>query len=337
MTCAWIDTSRAETGSSATISLRPQRERAGDADALPLAAGELVRVAVVVLGVQADELQQVLDGPLRRRAGGSTFCSRNGAPTIAPTVWRGFSDEYGSWKIIWMSRRSGRILPCRQVRDVVALEHDLAAGRLEQPGDQPTGGGLAAPRLADQAEGLARAHGEVDAVDRLDRADLALEHDAAGDREVLGSPVTRSRASPLPARRSRPERPAASGSVRSRFHPPCDTGPWAAWLCGTDSWACSGTWPSCSAVHCLVLGSAVRWQAASCPGVTVSRSAGRSVSQRPSVSWRIAAARVERAAQRHADQAGRGTGDREEPARSVPDPAAASSRAAPRCRDAPGG
>ena len=34
--------------------LRLQRERAGDADALPLAAGELVRVAVAVLGVQPD-------------------------------------------------------------------------------------------------------------------------------------------------------------------------------------------------------------------------------------------------------------------------------------------
>ena len=41
--------------------LRAQRERPGDADALALAAGELVRVAVVVLGVEADQLQQLLD------------------------------------------------------------------------------------------------------------------------------------------------------------------------------------------------------------------------------------------------------------------------------------
>ncbi len=40
-----------------------------------------------------------------------TFCSRSGAPTIEPTVCRGLSDEYGSWKIIPMSRRSGRIWP----------------------------------------------------------------------------------------------------------------------------------------------------------------------------------------------------------------------------------
>ena len=40
--------------------LRLQRERAGDADPLALAAGELVRVAVVVLGVQADAVHQLL-------------------------------------------------------------------------------------------------------------------------------------------------------------------------------------------------------------------------------------------------------------------------------------
>jgi hypothetical protein len=40
------DTSSAETGSSQTMSFGLERERAGDADALALAAGELVRVAV---------------------------------------------------------------------------------------------------------------------------------------------------------------------------------------------------------------------------------------------------------------------------------------------------
>ena len=40
--------------------LRRERERARDADALPLAARELVRVAVVVLGAEADALEQLL-------------------------------------------------------------------------------------------------------------------------------------------------------------------------------------------------------------------------------------------------------------------------------------
>ncbi len=35
-------------------------------------------------------------------------CSRNGVPMIEPIVFRGFSDAYGSWKIICMSRRSSR-------------------------------------------------------------------------------------------------------------------------------------------------------------------------------------------------------------------------------------
>ena len=59
--CAWIDTSSAETGSSQTISFGPQRERARDADPLALTAGELVRVPVVVLGVQPHQLHELLD------------------------------------------------------------------------------------------------------------------------------------------------------------------------------------------------------------------------------------------------------------------------------------
>ena len=105
--CAWIETSRAETGSSAMISFGLQRERAGDADALPLAAGELVRVAVVVLRVEPDDVHDLLHGlacarPRPCASRGSTY----GSEMIVPIVLRGFSDEYGSWKIICISRRS---------------------------------------------------------------------------------------------------------------------------------------------------------------------------------------------------------------------------------------
>ena len=47
--------------------LRVDRERAGDADPLALAARELVRKAVVVLGVEADDLEQLLDAALASR------------------------------------------------------------------------------------------------------------------------------------------------------------------------------------------------------------------------------------------------------------------------------
>ena len=62
MTCAWIDTSSADTGSSQTISFGLDRERARDADALALPAGELMRIAARMIGLQADGFQQ-----LRRR------------------------------------------------------------------------------------------------------------------------------------------------------------------------------------------------------------------------------------------------------------------------------
>ena len=62
--CAWIDTSSAETDSSAMTSFGIARERARDADALPLAAGELVRIALGMLRQQADLLQQFMHAPL---------------------------------------------------------------------------------------------------------------------------------------------------------------------------------------------------------------------------------------------------------------------------------
>ena len=46
MICAWMLTSSAEIGSSATMKSGLDRQRAGDGDALALAAGELVRVAL---------------------------------------------------------------------------------------------------------------------------------------------------------------------------------------------------------------------------------------------------------------------------------------------------
>ena len=55
----WIETSSAETGSSATMSFGFERERAGDGDALALAAGELVRVARRGGLGQADEAKQL--------------------------------------------------------------------------------------------------------------------------------------------------------------------------------------------------------------------------------------------------------------------------------------
>ena len=79
-----------------------------------------MRIAVVVLGVEADEVHQLLHMPLARARVALDPWTANGSAMIEPIVLRGFSDEYGSWKIICISRRSGLQLAARQRRDVVA-------------------------------------------------------------------------------------------------------------------------------------------------------------------------------------------------------------------------
>ena len=88
--------------------LRVQRESAGDADALPLAARELVRIAARVLGAQADDLQELRGRAVSPRCFETPPWIANGWSTICSTDLRGLSEAYGSWKIICISRRSGR-------------------------------------------------------------------------------------------------------------------------------------------------------------------------------------------------------------------------------------
>ena len=81
-------------------------ERPGDADALALAARELVRVAVDVALVEADLAEQLPD---QRRRAWSCRCrpwTSGPSPTISPTVIRGLRLAYGSWKTTWRSRRT---------------------------------------------------------------------------------------------------------------------------------------------------------------------------------------------------------------------------------------
>ena len=104
--------------------LRLQRERARDADPLALAARELVRVAVVVLRAEARRASS--SSWTRCFASFSVWWIANGSPMIWPTLLRGFSDEYGSWKIICISLPQRPQLALRAVRDVAAVEADRA-------------------------------------------------------------------------------------------------------------------------------------------------------------------------------------------------------------------
>ena len=71
---------------------RLERQRAGDAQALALAAGELVREAQAVLGLEA-HLPEAGSRPARRPARrGARPCTTIGSRIEAPTVLRGLSE-----------------------------------------------------------------------------------------------------------------------------------------------------------------------------------------------------------------------------------------------------
>ena len=89
---AWIETSRAETGSSATISSRVEGEGPGQADALALAAGELVRVELDRVGAQPDLVQERRRPSRLRSAALPIPWTTRGSRRIVPTRIRGSSE-----------------------------------------------------------------------------------------------------------------------------------------------------------------------------------------------------------------------------------------------------
>ena len=72
---------------------RLERQRAGDADALALAAGELVRVALGHVGQQADHGDQLGDAlAVRGRGRSASPCTSSGSPMMSRTFMRGLSE-----------------------------------------------------------------------------------------------------------------------------------------------------------------------------------------------------------------------------------------------------
>ncbi len=81
----------------------------------------------------------------------------------------------------------GPHLLAREAVDALAVDADLAGGRVDQLEDRLAGGRLAAAALADEPQGLALGDVEGDAVDRMDLPDGALQQPLL-DREVLDQP-----------------------------------------------------------------------------------------------------------------------------------------------------
>src|SRR5262249_52863417 len=158
-----------------------ERKGTCDADALPLPAGELRGEPVVVLGVEAHELHQLLHPTLPLGAGGGAVDVERVTDDRADPAARG--------------QRAVRVLEdhldvaperlARRLADVLAFEEDAALGDRVQPGDAAGQRRLAAAALTDDAQRLPAAYLKVDAVDRVYAADLPLEEDPLLDGEVL--------------------------------------------------------------------------------------------------------------------------------------------------------
>ena len=165
---------------------RVQRQRARDADPLPLAAGELVRKPVGVLRAEPDGPQQLLDAQASVLAAVQAVDAQRLGDDLAhghPRVQRGVGVLEDDLDLA----ADGTHLLAAVVRDVLAVEDDPTRGRLEQLHDRAAERRLAATRLPDDSERLAPKNREIDAVHRLHLADGVLE-EAGLDREVLDEP-----------------------------------------------------------------------------------------------------------------------------------------------------
>ena len=106
---------------------------------------------------------------------------------IAPTRLRGLSEAYGSWKTICISRRSGRSSR-RLSREMSRPSKHDAARRSARAAARGSGRASTCrsrtrrPGRASRPACTSKRH----AVDGLHAGDLALQHAAALDREVLG-------------------------------------------------------------------------------------------------------------------------------------------------------
>ena len=147
--------------------VRLERQRAGDAGALALAARQLVRIAVDEAGRQADEIEQ------RGRAVAPVPPSLQTSVHLQRTRQRHAEPQPRIQRRLRIledhldARAQRPHLGLAEAADLDAVELNAAGGRLQQPHQQPAERGLAGAGLADEAEHGAARHGEVDPLDHL--------------------------------------------------------------------------------------------------------------------------------------------------------------------------
>ena len=165
--------------------LRTRRQRPGDRHALPLAAGEGARIALHLLGGEADLLHQ----PLGRGDRLAALLAEVQPDRLQQRLADRHAGVEAGERILedhlHVAAEAAQ-LAGGQRGEVGAVEGDAAAGGRDQAQDQPSEGGLARARFAHHPENLAGPDVEVDALDRADCGPGRTEQ-GAGAAEVLGN------------------------------------------------------------------------------------------------------------------------------------------------------
>ncbi|CAM5619120.1 hypothetical protein SBADM41S_04734 [Streptomyces badius] len=142
-----------------------QGERAGQGDALLLAAGHLVREAAAVVG-QPDQVEEFGGGGVPLGGGHLPYARPEGHVVAGVQVRE---------EAVGLEDHSGVAPVGGDASDVLAVDQDLAGVRLLEPGEHPQRGGLAAAGGAEEGEQFAGFDGEVEPVEGHGRAERAAQ------------------------------------------------------------------------------------------------------------------------------------------------------------------
>src|SRR5699024_4546527 len=165
------------------LQLRVRERRPGDADALALTAGELVRIAFGHRGVESDEFEH-LGHLVIAFSGGDSVHGQGLGDDFADRQAR-IDGGHGVLDHDLDVLAHGQAFALAEIGDVDAVDDDPSLLRGDHFEHFPDRGRLAAAGLADEAERLSGLDLEIDSVDGPNGADLPFEYGALEQWEVL--------------------------------------------------------------------------------------------------------------------------------------------------------
>lgn len=154
--------------------LRPHNQGPGDAHALTLAAGQLVRIAVGVFDGQPYFFEHGIDHFLPFRLGGGHVMDVNAFGDDVHHFFARIQRRHGILKDhLHFLAQHGLLLLGQVAGNILAPEDDPACRGLVQTDDRPARGGFAAAAFTHQTVDFALVDGEGYVVHRLDRKTAA--------------------------------------------------------------------------------------------------------------------------------------------------------------------